>query len=55
MFLGQPYHRWQADVGDSESTACDEGGHAVSPKAEEEEEEASPFPSSQETRADPTS
>lgn len=47
------YRRWQTDGGDSESRACGEGGRAVSP-AEEEEEVASPFPSSLETGGDPT-
>lgn len=50
MSLGQSYHRWQTDGGDSEGRACGEGGHAVSP----EEEEASPSPSSPETGGEPT-
>lgn len=44
------YRRWQTDGGDSESRACGEGGHAVSP----EEEEASRFLSSLETGGDLT-
>lgn len=50
MSLGQSYRRWQTDGGDSESRACGEGGHAVSP----EEEAASLFPSCLETGGDPT-
>lgn len=56
---GRSYRRWQADGGDSESMACGESGHAVSPEegeveeveevAEEEEVEKSRFPSSLET------
>lgn len=60
---GRSYRRWQADGGDSESMACGESGHAVSPEegeveevaeaAEEEEEvEKSLFPSSPETRVE---
>ena len=51
MSLGQSYRHWQADGGGSESRACGEGGHAVSPV----EEEASLFPvSSRETGGDLT-
>lgn len=41
MSLGKSYRHWETDGGDSESRACCEGGHAVSP----EQEVASLFPS----------
>lgn len=49
MCLGWSYRHWESDGGDTESKACDEGGHAVYPM---DEEEVSLFPSSQETRGD---
>ena len=53
MSLGQSYHHWQTDDGGSGSRAFGYSEHAVSLE-EEEEEEASLFPSSRETGGDPT-
>lgn len=50
MSLSQSYRHWQTDGGDTESRAYGEGGHV----SLADEEEVSLFPSSQETRGDPT-